>query len=172
MTVPIKAPHLGEAVVEATVVEWKKKIGDYVEENEVIAELETDKIVVGLSAPTSGVLVEIKAQAGDTIKIGGVIAIIAPTVSQPDHQSSGFAWTRRFALNAPSPAPNEDTWIIAAWHKEEGEYINEGDVVVGLKTNEASIEVIAPGRGVVIERRARVGSEVRQGDVLAILGMH
>ena len=70
MSAPILVPTLGESVTEATVAKWIKKTGDSVNEDEPLVELETDKVSVEVTAPTSGVLSEISIKEGETVGVG------------------------------------------------------------------------------------------------------
>ena len=70
MSTPILVPTLGESVTEATVAKWIKKTGDNVNEDEAIVELETDKVSVEVTSPTSGVLSEISIKEGETVGVG------------------------------------------------------------------------------------------------------
>ena len=70
MSAPILVPTLGESVTEATVAKWIKKTGDNVNEDEPIVELETDKVSVEVTSPTSGVLSEISIKEGETVGVG------------------------------------------------------------------------------------------------------
>ena len=72
----VKVPVLPESISEATVAAWHKKPGDYVELDDVIVEIETDKITVEVPAPQAGSLSEIKVNEGSDVKIGGVLGII------------------------------------------------------------------------------------------------
>ncbi|MEO0347822.1 MAG: 2-oxoglutarate dehydrogenase complex dihydrolipoyllysine-residue succinyltransferase [Pseudomonadota bacterium] len=74
MTTEISVPQLGESVTEATVATWFKKVGDAVSEDEVIAELETDKVTLEVNAPKSGVITKISAEEGATVNVGQLIA--------------------------------------------------------------------------------------------------
>jgi 2-oxoglutarate dehydrogenase E2 component (dihydrolipoamide succinyltransferase) len=76
MSTEIKVPSLGESVAEATIAKWLKNPGDAVKADEAVAELETDKVTVEVSAPTAGILSEIKVAAGSNVKVGTVIAMI------------------------------------------------------------------------------------------------
>lgn len=76
-TVDVIMPQMGESVVEATVIGWMKEVGDTVEEDETILEISTDKVDSEVPSPAKGTLVEIRAQADDTIEVGQVIAVIA-----------------------------------------------------------------------------------------------
>ena len=70
MSTPILVPTLGESVTEATIAKWIKKTGDNVNEDEPIVELETDKVSVEVTSPTSGVLSEISIKEGETVGVG------------------------------------------------------------------------------------------------------
>lgn len=69
-------PKMGESIMEGTVIEWSKNIGDTIEQDETILEIATDKVDSEVPAPESGILVEILAEAGDVIEVGEPIAII------------------------------------------------------------------------------------------------
>ncbi|MBV6423650.1 MAG: Dihydrolipoyllysine-residue succinyltransferase component of 2-oxoglutarate dehydrogenase complex [Steroidobacteraceae bacterium] len=76
MTIEIKVPQLPESVADATLVAWHRKAGDAVSRDENLADLETDKVVLEVPAPTNGVLKEIRIQGGTTVTSGQVLAII------------------------------------------------------------------------------------------------
>src|SRR5436190_16894457 len=69
----IMTPTLGESVTEATVAKWTKKAGDAVRKDEVLVELETDKVSLEVAAPADGVLAEIAADEGATVTPGAVL---------------------------------------------------------------------------------------------------
>ncbi|MGV3549158.1 2-oxoglutarate dehydrogenase complex dihydrolipoyllysine-residue succinyltransferase [Rhizobium sp.] len=77
MATEIRVPTLGESVSEATVGTWFKKVGDAVKADEILCELETDKVTVEVPAPASGTLSEIVAAAGETVAPGGLLGNIA-----------------------------------------------------------------------------------------------
>ncbi len=76
MQIEVKTPELSESVQSATLLEWRKQVGEAVERDEVLADLETDKVVLEVTAPASGVLNDIRAAAGSEVKPGEVLAII------------------------------------------------------------------------------------------------
>ena len=76
MTVQIKVPSLGESVTEATIAKWYKKKGDAIKKNEVLIELETDKVALEVSAEADGVLEEVLFNEGDTVGIGAILGSI------------------------------------------------------------------------------------------------
>ena len=81
MSIEIKVPALGESVTEATVGKWLKKAGDAVKVDEPLVELETDKVSIEVPAPASGVLGEIRVEAGMTVAVGSVLGLIKEGVA-------------------------------------------------------------------------------------------
>ena len=75
-SVEIKVPQLSESVAEATMLTWKKKVGDVVMEDEILIEIETDKVVLEVPAPASGILSELVVQDGALVVSDQVIAKI------------------------------------------------------------------------------------------------
>ncbi len=69
-------PKMGESVSEGTIIKWHKKKGDKVKRDEIIFEISTDKVDTEIPSPADGVLAEIKANEGDTVEVGSVVAVI------------------------------------------------------------------------------------------------
>ncbi len=97
-SVEVTVPSLGESVTEATIGQWLKKAGDTVARDEPIVELETEKATMEVNAPQAGVLSELKAQEGDTVEIGALIAIIST--------GGAAAAASAPAASAPAAAPS------------------------------------------------------------------
>ena len=97
MATEIRVPTLGESVAEATVGTWFKKAGDTVAADEILCELETDKVTVEVPSPAAGVLSEIVAKAGDTVEPGGLLGQIA--------EGAAGAAAAKPAAAAPAAAP-------------------------------------------------------------------
>src|SRR5689334_2966263 len=74
--VDVKVPQLSESVAEATLLQWKKKAGEAVAQDEILIEIETDKVVLEVPAPSAGVLAEIVVADGGTVTSDQVIAKI------------------------------------------------------------------------------------------------
>jgi 2-oxoglutarate dehydrogenase E2 component (dihydrolipoamide succinyltransferase) len=79
----VKVPQLSESVAEATLLEWKKKPGDAVKADEILIEIETDKVVLEVPAPASGVLTEILRTDGSTVVSGELIARVDTEAKAP-----------------------------------------------------------------------------------------
>ncbi len=79
MAVEIKVPEMGESITEATLLTWIKKTGDFVNADEVLVELETDKVTMEVRAPSSGILQEVKKKTGEVVKVREIIGSIDET---------------------------------------------------------------------------------------------
>ena len=104
--IEVKVPVLSESVAEATLLSWHKKVGECVERDENMIDIETDKVVLELPAPSAGVIVQLLKADGDTVVAGEVIAVI---------DTEGSAQTSPLAVKAvPSAAPNASIGASAA----------------------------------------------------------
>ncbi len=116
MTIEVRVPQLPESVADATLVSWHKKPGDAVARDENLVDLETDKVVLEVPAPASGVLKEIKLTDGTTVTSGQVLAVIEegatalPGASAPAIMAaaSGATTTAKDAAAAAKDAPAKD----------------------------------------------------------------
>src|SRR5436190_21333783 len=82
--IEIKVPTVGESISEVTLLKWNKKDGDYVERDEVIAELESEKATFEVNAEKAGIIKLASLNEGDTIKIGDLLASIDDTAAKPE----------------------------------------------------------------------------------------
>ena len=71
-----KLPKMGESITEATILNWLKSVGDYVEAEEIILEVATDKVDSEVASPVSGVLTEIRFQKNEVVEVGSILALI------------------------------------------------------------------------------------------------
>ncbi|MBA3819381.1 MAG: dihydrolipoamide succinyltransferase, partial [Deltaproteobacteria bacterium] len=98
-------PQLGESITEAVVSRWLKQVGDAVNVDEPIAELETDKITVQLPSPVAGALADVKAQVGATVKVGDVIGSVEAGKAGKAGKAAAAAAPAAAAPAAAAPAP-------------------------------------------------------------------
>lgn len=98
MIIDVKVPMLSESVSEGTLLEWKKKVGEAVARDEILIDIETDKVVLEVPSPQAGVLVEIIAQNGETVAAEQVLARI-------DTAATASAEAAPAAAPAPEAAP-------------------------------------------------------------------
>ncbi|MES2560701.1 MAG: 2-oxoglutarate dehydrogenase complex dihydrolipoyllysine-residue succinyltransferase [Bacteroidota bacterium] len=87
MALEIKVPTVGESISEVTIAKWNKKTGDYVEMDELLCELESDKATFELNAEAAGILTT-NGNEGDTIKVGDLIATIDTSAAKPEGKST------------------------------------------------------------------------------------
>ncbi|HEZ4929530.1 TPA: 2-oxoglutarate dehydrogenase complex dihydrolipoyllysine-residue succinyltransferase [Neisseria meningitidis] len=113
MIIDVKVPMLSESVSEGTLLEWKKKVGEAVARDEILIDIETDKVVLEVPSPQAGVLVEIVAQDGETVVADQVLARIdtaataaaeAPAAATAAAEAPAAATA---AAEAPAAAPAE-----------------------------------------------------------------
>ncbi|HEY4376236.1 MAG TPA: lipoyl domain-containing protein, partial [Acidimicrobiales bacterium] len=100
----ITLPQLGETVTEGTITRWFKKVGDAVAADEPLFEVSTDKVDTEVPSPSAGVLTEIRAQEGDTVPVGAVIAVVGAADAAPAASPAP----------APAPAPAAEPEPVAA----------------------------------------------------------
>ncbi len=101
----IKVPTIGESINEVTLSQWKKKDGDWVERDEIIAELESEKASFEVSAEKAGVLTTI-AKEGEDLKIGAVVAQIDETAKRPAGQEIENNTTKENHINTSKEGPS------------------------------------------------------------------
>ena len=173
----VRVPTLGESVTEATVATWFKKPGDAVAVDEMLCELETDKVTVEVPSPAAGVMAEIVAAEGETV---GVDALLATIVAG----DGAAAAPAPAAAAAPAAAPaaaagSVDVMVptlgesvteatVSTWFKAVGDTVAQDEMLCELETDKVSVEVPAPAAGVLAEITAPEGTTV---DASAKLGV-
>ena len=165
----VKVPELAESISEGTISEWLKSVGDQVEQGENIVELETDKVNVEVISEVSGVLSEIKAEEGDTVEVGSVIAIVSEGESgstsseqkESDDSESKDSKDKEKQTEAPkeSAAKSEDTKQTEDTSKEEA---SSNDRVQATP----SARKLAREKGIDLNKvKTQAGDVVRPEDV-------
>ncbi|MEC8739566.1 MAG: 2-oxoglutarate dehydrogenase complex dihydrolipoyllysine-residue succinyltransferase [Bacteroidota bacterium] len=136
MSLEIKIPSVGESVNEVTIASWLKKSGEYVEMDEPIAELETDKATVELNAPEAGIL-KILVEEGEDVEISMVVAELDTSAkkpvekneksktkeNQPQNEPSKQNKIENYATGVPSPAAKK---ILAEKNITTNEVVGSG----------------------------------------------
>ena len=171
----VRVPTLGESVTEATVATWFKKPGDAVAVDEMLCELETDKVTVEVPAPAAGVMGEIVAAEGTTVGVDALLAVInagnsasaaptpaAPTVSTPTSAAVD--------VMVPTLGESVSEATVSTWFKKVGDTVAQDEMLCELETDKVSVEVPAPAAGVLTEILAGEGTTVAAGGKLAVLG--
>lgn len=155
MTTEIKVPVLPESVADATVATWHVQAGDSVSRDQVLVEIETDKVVLEVPATEDGVIAEIKEGEGATVLGEQVIAILeagASAATKADTQAAEApAATGGSAQDILVPVLPESVAdaTIATWHVAEGEAVSRDQVLVDIETDKVVLEVPATADGVM-----------------------
>ncbi|MDI6401866.1 dihydrolipoamide acetyltransferase family protein [Balneolaceae bacterium ANBcel3] len=123
--IEVTMPKMGESIMEGTVVEWSKQIGDSVEQDETLLEIATDKVDSEVPAPEAGILVEILVQEGETVEVGKPIAVLE---TDPEKAEEGKAEPEP-AKAETSPDSGSETDDVAMDEDKGAASIN------GLETN-------------------------------------
>jgi len=189
----IRVPTLGESVTEATVATWFKKVGDPVKVDEMLCELETDKVTVEVPATAAGVLAEIVAKEGETVGVDALLATIdekaeakpAPAKAAPKPAPSPEAAAGRTVPDDAESAPANEQSVeipvptlgesvteatVSTWFKKVGDAVTQDEMLCELETDKVSVEVPAPASGKLAEIFAKEGETVQAGGVLGRIG--
>ncbi|RJE81370.1 2-oxoglutarate dehydrogenase complex dihydrolipoyllysine-residue succinyltransferase [Paracoccus sp. JM45] len=182
MTTEVRVPALGESVTEATIATWFKKPGDRVEIDEMLCELETDKVTVEVPSPSAGVLAEIVAAEGETVGPDALLAQIdeagsaaVPTkkaeepkaAETPEGQDKMSG--KSVDVMVPSLGESVTEATVATWFKKAGDSVEVDEMLCELETDKVSVEVPAPAAGVLAEILAEEGATVDAKARLAII---
>ncbi|MEJ6786964.1 MAG: E3 binding domain-containing protein, partial [Bacteroidota bacterium] len=107
MAIELKIPSVGESVTQVTIAAWLKQDGDYVEMDEAVAELESDKATVELNAEKSGIL-KILIEEGEDVEIGVTVATIDTDAAAPEGAPAKAEAPKAAAPKAETPAPKAE----------------------------------------------------------------
>lgn len=162
--VEVVMPQMGESVMEGTVIEWTKAVGDTVEVDETLLEVATDKVDTEVPSPEAGVLVEILAEEGDVIEVGKAIAIIETDADAAGDASSGGS--------SDSSETEETDSQEESGSESEPEEEQSAPAATGGGDEGERIEVQMPQMGesvveaTVIGWNKQVGDEVEEDETL------
>ncbi|HEY8928888.1 MAG TPA: 2-oxoglutarate dehydrogenase complex dihydrolipoyllysine-residue succinyltransferase [Mucilaginibacter sp.] len=185
MSLTIKVPPVGESITEVTLSSWKKKDGDTVQMDEVIAELESDKATFELTAEKAGVL-RTSANEGDVLPIGATVATIEEGgAAAPAKETAPAAQPQpEVVANAPAPAPTATSQpatatnsslqvkvpavgesitevTLSRWIKKDGDAVAMDEAIAELESDKATFELTA-------EKAGTLKTLAKEGDVLPI----
>ena len=134
----IKMPKLGESITEGTIMSWSVKVGDVIQEDEVLFEVNTAKVSAEIPSPVAGKILEILFKEGDTVPVGTVVAIVD---MGGESESSEEAGETKPAENVSSPVEEskpakveEDRWyspVVLQLAKGAGIQKEELDAIPG-----------------------------------------
>jgi len=177
MTTEVRVPTLGESVTEATVATWFKKPGDAVNVDEMLCELETDKVTVEVPSPIAGALGDIIAPEGQTVGVDALLATIregaAASGDAPKHKANttpaADAGSALVNVMVPTLGESVTEATVSTWFKAVGDAVAQDEMICELETDKVSIEVPAPAAGVLTEITAVEGATVDASAKLAVI---
>ncbi|ADY29893.1 pyruvate dehydrogenase complex dihydrolipoamide acetyltransferase [Cellulophaga lytica] len=198
MAVIVNMPRLSDTMEEGTVAAWLKNVGDKVEEGDILAEIETDKATMEFESFNEGVLLHIGIQEGDTAPVDSLLAIIGEEGEDISGLLSGDASANTATeekeeepKDAASPATESSTAAIpegvevvkmprlsdtmeegtvAAWLKQVGDKVEEGDILAEIETDKATMEFESFYSGTLLYVGIKEGESSPVDEVLAIIG--
>ncbi len=167
MSTEIKVPTVGESINEVTVAQWMKKDGDFVEVDEILCELESDKATFEVTAESSGTL-KIIAKEGETLEIGATLCSIdengagssSDKSSQKSHAESSpksekvadaqpEATGEVKKMVVPSVGESITEVTLSQWMKKEGDAVELDEVLAEIESDKATFELTAEASGIL-----------------------
>ncbi|KAG2525675.1 hypothetical protein JM18_003062 [Phytophthora kernoviae] len=175
----VPVPSMGDSISEGTVVEWLKAPGDFVDTDEVVVVLETDKVSVDVRAPFSGVLEAQLAQIDDNVLVGAPLfsvmkqaassAPVAAATSAPTNEAAPPAPTSGEDLdtiNVPSMGDSISEGTVVTILKNIGDYVHADEAVLIVETDKVSVDVNSPVSGMLSSVLAKLEDVVEVGSPL------
>ncbi len=176
----IIVPALGESISEAVIAKWLKKEGDFVERDEILVELETDKVTQEIYAPQAGVISKIFFLEGKEVKVGEVIASIEQVKPNIKDKVDNVPITNKdkaenvllnnigklIEIKVPSLGESISEATIGKWIKKAGEQIYKGEAIVEIETDKVTQELYAENNGLLKEIIFNEQEEVKIGEVI------
>jgi 2-oxoglutarate dehydrogenase E2 component (dihydrolipoamide succinyltransferase) len=173
MTIEIRVPTLGESVTEATVATWFKKPGEAVAQDEMLCELETDKVTVEVPSPAAGTLGDIIAAEGDTVGVNALLATLSEGAAAPAAAAAAAkpaAQDASIDVMVPTLGESVTEATVSTWFKKPGDTVAQDEMLCELETDKVSVEVPSPAAGVLTQILAPEGATVQAAGKLAVIG--
>ena len=191
MAIVINMPRLSDTMEEGTVAAWLKKVGDKIEEGDILAEIETDKATMEFESFNEGTLLHIGVQVGETTKVDALLAIIGDEGEDITSLLSGGN-TASGAEEDPAPVETPEDAVlpegvivvtmprlsdtmeegtVATWLKKIGDTVEEGDILAEIETDKATMEFESFQSGTLLHIGLKEGESAKVDALLAIIGV-
>ncbi|GAB4330562.1 MAG: 2-oxoglutarate dehydrogenase complex dihydrolipoyllysine-residue succinyltransferase [Flammeovirgaceae bacterium] len=183
MSIAVKVPSVGESITEVTVANWSKKDGDFVQKNDVLCDLESEKATFELNAESAGIL-KIVVKAGQTVPIGTVICEILPAengaakkaeevktevkqekVSNVATPVSNALTGKVVEMKVPAVGESISEVTLSSWLKKEGDFVKKDEALCELESEKATFELTATTSG-ILRIIAKVGTTLPIGGLI------
>jgi len=194
----INMPRLSDTMEEGTVATWLKKVGDKVEEGDILAEIETDKATMEFESFYEGTLLHIGVQEGDTAPVDVLLAIIGEEGEDISKLISGEGQTSSAKevevesktedmdtveattetnipegveiITMPRLSDTMEEGTVASWLKNVGDAVEEGDILAEIETDKATMEFESFYAGTLLKIGVQEGETANVDALLAIIG--
>ncbi|GAL79219.1 dihydrolipoamide acetyltransferase component of pyruvate dehydrogenase complex [Algibacter lectus] len=200
MAIVVNMPRLSDTMEEGTVAAWLKKVGDKIEEGDILAEIETDKATMEFESFNEGTLLHIGVQEGETTKVDELLAIIgdegedisallsggdasaeateekteeaAPVVEETKEEASASAELPEgvIVVTMPRLSDTMEEGTVATWLKKVGDSVEEGDILAEIETDKATMEFESFQSGTLLYVGLQEGDSAKVDELLAIIG--
>lgn len=193
----INMPRLSDTMEEGTVAKWLKKVGDKIEEGDILAEIETDKATMEFESFHEGTLLHIGIEEGDGAPVDSLLAIIGedgedisgllngtatPVVKEevaaPEVKQEVIAAPKTAAaipegveiITMPRLSDTMEEGTVASWLKKVGDTVEEGDILAEIETDKATMEFESFYSGILLHIGIQEGESAPVDEVLAVIG--
>ena len=195
----VNMPRLSDTMEEGTVAKWLKKVGDKIEEGDILAEIETDKATMEFESFYSGTLLHIGIEEGDGAPVDSLLAIIgdegedvsallnggaastetpAEKTEEPEVSSESAATATTAAaipdgveiVTMPRLSDTMEEGTVASWLKQVGDTVEEGDILAEIETDKATMEFESFYSGTLLHIGIGEGEGAPVDSLLAIIG--
>ena len=192
----INMPRLSDTMTEGVVAKWLKKVGDKIEEGDILAEIETDKATMEFESFHEGTLLYIGIQEGETAKVDTLLAIIGnadddvnsllkginsssentdETTSESSEEESTSNETVEIPegieiITMPRLSDTMTEGTVANWLKKVGDTVQEGDILAEIETDKATMEFESFHEGTLLYIGVQEGETALVDSILAIIG--
>ena len=187
----VNMPRLSDTMEEGTVAKWYKKVGDIVQEGDILAEIETDKATMEFESFNEGTLLHIGISEGETAPVDTLLAIIgekdedisahlgaveapattAETTEKPATEATAQAMPEGVeVITMPRLSDTMEEGTVAQWLKKEGDSVEEGDILAEIETDKATMEFESFYAGTLLHIGIGTGESAPVDSVLALIG--
>jgi len=189
-----KLPDVGEGTAEAELVGWHVKVGDTVAEDQIVADVMTDKATVELTSPVAGVVTALHGEPGQMMAVRGPLAefevegegnaaadepAAAPVAAEPEPAPVAVEAPKAEAAPAPVAAAGANHVFklpdvgegtaeaeLVGWHVKVGDAVQEDQILAEVMTDKATVELTSPVSGVVVALHGEAGQQIAVGGPL------
>ncbi|MFN6982282.1 MAG: biotin/lipoyl-containing protein, partial [Brevundimonas sp.] len=188
-----KLPDVGEGTAEAELVGWHVKVGDVVAEDQIVADVMTDKATVEITAPVSGKVIALHGEPGAMVPVRGPLVEFevegagnaedapasAPVVAKPDPapaeapkaekpkaEAVAPSLAGNYVFKLPDVGEGTAEAELVGWHVKVGDAVEEDQIIADIMTDKATVEITSPVAGVVVALYGEAGQQVPVGGPL------